>query len=367
MPASLQRVDVELDQRSYPIIVSSGQIDKIAGHVVAAIPDLTHAVLIHDEAVSWLANDLAKQLENLDKPVRVSSIDVASGEPSKSIDVFDQILRRMLDEKTDRKSIVIAVGGGVAGDLAGFVAASFARGLRFIQIPTTLLAMVDSSVGGKTGINLPGAKNMVGAFWQPRLVAIDTETMKTLDERSYQSGIAEVIKYGVIEDAEFFAWLEKNAEPIVERDSEAVRHAICVSCQCKANVVRDDERETSGRRAILNYGHTFAHAIEATAGYGSLLHGEAVAIGMNMAAHLAIDLGLCDASLIDRQIKLIERCQLPTTWTDANATEMLPVMNKDKKVEHGKLKFILPTRVGEVRLVGDVDSSAVEKAIEACR
>ena len=177
----------------------------------------------------------------------------------------------MLDCSTDRSSVLIAVGGGVIGDLAGFAAASFTRGIRFIQIPTTLLAMVDSSVGGKTGINLPTSKNMIGAFWQPSLVMIDTDVLSTLPERAYVSGLAEVIKYGVIDDAAFFAWLEANAVKLVARDDEAVRHAIAESCKSKARVVGEDERETSGRRAILNYGHTFAHAIEATAGYGELL------------------------------------------------------------------------------------------------
>ena len=181
---------------------------------------------------------------------------------------------------------MIAIGGGVIGDLAGFVAASFTRGIRFVQVPTTLLAMVDSSVGGKTGINLPTAKNMVGAFWQPSLVLIDTDVLSTLPRRSYVSGLAEVIKYGVIDDAEFFSWLQVNARRLVDRDDDAVRYAIHKSCQCKARVVGEDERETSGRRAILNYGHTFAHAIEATCGYGTLLHGEAVAIGMQMAAQV---------------------------------------------------------------------------------
>lgn len=267
----------------------------------------------------------------------------------------------------DRRSVVIAVGGGVVGDLAGFAAASFARGVRLVQVPTTLLAMVDSSVGGKTGINLTGAKNMVGAFWQPSLVLIDTDVLSTLPDRSYLSGLAEVIKYGVIDDAAFFQWLESNAQQLVDRDPAALREAIRFSCESKARVVGEDERETSGRRAILNYGHTFAHAIEATAGYGVLLHGEAVAIGMQMAARLAIDVGLVDTSLLDRQTELIQACGLPVTLAGADADQMLPVMNRDKKVAHGRLRFILPTRIGEVKLIGDVDEAVVRRAIEATR
>ena len=280
---------------------------------------------------------------------------------------FERILAWLLEEGGDRRSVIIAVGGGVIGDLAGYVAASFTRGIRFVQIPTSLLAMVDSSVGGKTGINLPGAKNMVGAFWQPSLVLIDTAVLSTLPERSYLSGLAEIIKYGVIDDAEFFDWLESKADALVSRDDQALRHAIQTSCECKARVVVADERETSGRRAILNYGHTFAHAIEATAGYGQLLHGEAVAIGMQMAARLAIDLGLANESLLKRQTDLLSACQLPICLPDADPSEMLPVMMRDKKVAHGKLRFVLPTQLGFVQLVGGVDKDAVVRAIEATR
>jgi 3-dehydroquinate synthase len=290
---------------------------------------------------------------------------VPSGEPSKSIAQFEQLLAWILEVGGDRRSVVVAVGGGVVGDLAGYVAASFARGIRFIQIPTTLLAMVDSSVGGKTGINLPGAKNMVGAFWQPSLVLIDTDVLSTLPERSYLSGLAEVVKYGVIDDAPFFDWLETNAGRLVDRDGESLRHAIDRSCRCKARIVGEDERETKGRRAILNYGHTFAHAIEATAGYGTLLHGEAVSIGMQMAARLAVDLEMADESMLERQTALLRACQLPTTLRSADPDQMLPVMMRDKKVAHGKLRFILPSEIGLVELVGGIDDEAVRRAIVA--
>jgi 3-dehydroquinate synthase len=263
--------------------------------------------------------------------------------------------------------VLVAVGGGVVGDLAGFAAASFTRGIRFVQIPTTLLAMVDSSVGGKTGINLPGAKNMVGAFWQPSTVLIDTDILATLDQKSFLSGLGEVVKYGVIEDAEFFQWLESNADRLVDRDPDALRHAIDVSCRCKAEVVGDDERESSGRRAILNYGHTFAHAIEATAGYGTLLHGEAVAVGMQMAAKLAVSLGMFESDSLLRQTEVIRKCELPITFSGADPAEMLPVMMKDKKVEHGNLRFVLPTRIGSVELVSGVDEQLVMEAIESSR
>ena len=359
-------INVSLADRSYPIEVTSGAHDCLPESIVSSLGDLSHALIIADEAVTqeW-ANPIEIGLQA--KGIRVHSTSVASGETSKSIAEFEKLLQWMLDSGSDRKSVVIAVGGGVVGDLAGFVAASFARGIRFIQVPTTLLAMVDSSVGGKTGINLPGAKNMVGAFWQPSLVLIETDVLSTLPDRSFLSGLAEVIKYGVIDDAAFFDWLESNGSLLVQRDDQSLRYAIQESCKSKARVVGEDERETSGRRAILNYGHTFAHAIEATAGYGTLLHGEAVAIGMQMAANLAIDLGMCDKQLLERQTGLIEICQLPTTFAEADVQQMLPVMRRDKKVEHGKLRFILPTKIGHVDLVGDIEEAAVVKAIESCK
>jgi 3-dehydroquinate synthase len=357
---------VPLKERSYPIQICSGKTDLLGHAIRAAIPSISHAVVVIDESVAntW-GNDLCDQLSQAD--VRVSRIEIPSGESSKSIDQFDRLMRWMLDENCDRASVLVAVGGGVVGDLAGFAAASFTRGIRFVQIPTTLLAMVDSSVGGKTGINLPGAKNMVGAFWQPSTVLIDTDILATLDQKSFLSGLGEVVKYGVIEDAEFFQWLESNADRLVDRDPDALRHAIDVSCRCKAEVVGDDARESSGRRAILNYGHTFAHAIEATAGYGTLLHGEAVAVGMQMAAKLAVSLGMFESDSLLRQTEVIRKCELPITFSGADPAEMLPVMMKDKKVEHGNLRFVLPTRIGSVELVSGVDEQLVMEAIESSR
>ena len=361
---SQSQVRVQLGDRSYDIQISSGAIDQFVDLILDAIPDLSHALVISDEAVEspWVGQ-IMTAFDQKATAVRVSGTSVRSGEVSKSIDEFNRLLKWILAEGGDRKSVVIAVGGGVIGDLAGYVAASFARGLRFVQVPTTLLAMVDSSVGGKTGINLPTAKNMVGAFWQPSLVLIDSDVLSTLPDRSYLSGLAEVVKYGVIDDADFFQWLEINALPLVNRQSEAVRYAIEKSCQSKARVVGEDERETSGRRAILNYGHTFAHAIEATCGYGKLLHGEAVSIGMEMAARLAQELGLVEDDLLERQTRLLQKCRLPVVLPEADPDQMLPVMMRDKKVEHGKLRFILPSKIGSVDLVGDVDQQLVREVI----
>ena len=356
-------IHVELGPRSYSICLLHDAWDALLEPLERSLGDVSHVLLIADEAVAsrW-AEPLAQQLG---EKYRCDLARIASGEPSKSLEMLGQLWDWMLASGADRRSVVVAVGGGVVGDLAGFAAATYARGLRLVQIPTTLLAMVDSSVGGKTGINLEGGKNLVGAFWQPALVVIDTATLSTLDDRTYRSGLGEVIKYGVIEDAEFFAWLEQNAEALVNRDPAALAHAIRRSCEIKAEVVADDERETSGRRAILNYGHTFAHAIETTAGYGSLLHGEAVTIGMTMAAELARLLGRVDAGFVQRQRELIGRCGLPTQWQAAESEQMIPVMKTDKKVAHAALRFVLPTRIGHVELVACNDLALIEQAIVA--
>ena len=379
---------VDLGDRSYPIDITSGGFDSIAEairqrtrptHVVvvsdAAVDDAWTQRLVHSLAVRRSASgtpsngagdgDVDDAVDG--KPPQISRISVPSGEPSKCVEQYQRLLQFCLEQRVDRRSVLVAIGGGVVGDLGGFVAASYTRGIRFVQVPTTLLAMVDSSVGGKTGINLPGGKNMVGAFWQPELVCIETDVLQTLGEREYISGIAEVLKYGVICDPEFFEFLESNMDALKARDAETLRHAIARSCQAKAKVVSEDERETSGRRAILNYGHTFAHAIEATAGYGTWLHGEAVAIGMNMAGHLAAMLEMWDQASLDRQTQLIHRADLPLSWPDADAAAMIDAMAGDKKVAHGKLRFILPDRIGNVRLCGDIENAAVARAIEACR
>lgn len=358
-------ISVDLGDRSYPIHIGTGATGRFAAALQSVISDLTHVLVIHDAAVQPWADELCDQIRK--ESIRVDVAAVPSGEPSKSIAQYEKLLDWMLERGADRRSVIIAIGGGVIGDLAGFVAASFARGIRFVQIPTTLLAMVDSSVGGKTGINLSGAKNMVGAFWQPDLVWVDTLAMQSLPDRSYLSGLAEVVKYGVIDDAAFFDYLDSNADALVARQGDVLRYAIEQSCLSKARVVNEDERETSGRRAILNYGHTFAHAIEATAGYGTLLHGEAVSIGMQMAASLAIQLNLCDPAVLERQTKVLKACHLPITFADADIAAMLPVMMRDKKVAHGNLRFILPTGIGSVCMVGDIQEAEVEKAIEAHR
>jgi 3-dehydroquinate synthase len=354
-------VRVQLSERSYEIEIAAGALAR-TGDFVSARTKLSHAVIITDSNVEKpYAATVANSLQS--SGARISRLTVEPGEPSKSVASADWLWNEMLAAGADRKTVVVAVGGGVVGDLAGFAAAGFARGLAFIQVPTTLLAQVDSSVGGKVGVNLPGAKNMVGAFWQPLGVLIDTDTLDTLPDREYRAGLAEVVKYGVILDEAFFTWLEEHVHQINRRDRAALEHVIARCCRLKADVVEADERETTGRRAVLNYGHTFCHAIEATTGYGEYLHGEAVAIGMMCAARLAAALGRVDATFVERQERLLTALHLPLATPPVADEELLVAMQHDKKVEHGRLRFVLPTRLGHVELVSGVAPAAARAAL----
>lgn len=360
MSDSTRCVHVNLGERSYDIAIGTGTL-KQAGPFALARGHISQAIVITDTHVqSPHAETVASSLADMGIDVEV--LVVPAGEESKSVEVADELWRQMLEAGADRKSWVVAVGGGVVGDLAGFVAATFGRGLKFLQIPTTLLADVDSSVGGKVGINLPAAKNMVGAFWQPAGVIIDTDVLTTLPDREYRSGLAEVVKYGVILDAEFFEYLERHVDALNRRDAEVLEHVIARSCRLKADVVERDEREETGLRAVLNYGHTFAHAIEAVAGYGEWLHGEAVSIGMHCAARLAARMGRIDEAFVERQRKLLLALQLPVTVPALDEEALMSAMQRDKKVEYGRLRFVLPTRLGHVELVGGVAAADVRLA-----
>jgi 3-dehydroquinate synthase len=360
--SEISTVQVNLSERSYSIHIGSGNLHQV-GLAVAALGEFTHAVVITDANVEPLhakgcAERLAETIDDVDLLI------VEAGESSKSVEMADRLWQEMLHLGADRKTLVIAAGGGVVGDLAGFIAATFARGLAFVQIPTTLLAQVDSSVGGKVGVNLPGAKNMVGAFWQPLGVVIDTEVLETLPLREYRSGLAEVVKYGVILDAEFFAYLEQQQEALNRRQADVLRQVIARCCRLKADVVENDERETGGLRAVLNYGHTFGHAIEAETGYEGILHGEAVSIGMLCASRLAHRLGRIDSQLIQRQSDLLQAPGLPVEVPDLDREALLAAMRRDKKVAHGRLRFVLPSRLGHVELVGDISENDVRAALQ---
>ena len=355
-------VHVNLGPRSYDIEIGSGNLGEAVKFCDAEQED-AHTVVITDSHVAELYLDpVVESLEALG--CEVAAIEVDPGEPSKAPEVAADLWEELLDHGADRKSVVVALGGGVVGDLAGFVAATFGRGLRFVQIPTTLLAQVDSSVGGKVGINLPGGKNMVGAFWQPRGVLIDVDVLQTLPVREYRAGLAEVVKYGVIQDAEFFAYLEANITQVNSRDAAVLTHIVERCCRLKADVVEQDEREETGLRSILNYGHTFCHAFEAATGYETLLHGEGVAIGMMCAARLAERMKRVDANFVERQRKLLEAFGLPLDVPNVDRNELIELMYRDKKVERGKLRFVLPTRMGHVELVRDVATNDVLAAMD---
>lgn len=360
-------VNVNLGDRSYEIVIASGALTSIADDVASWGDRLggwpntgRKAAIVTDTNVRPHAEAVQHSLATDGWTTEL--IVIAAGEQSKSLSVMSEMYDRLVDLHADRRTLVVAVGGGVVGDAAGFLAATYARGVPFVQVPTSLLADVDSSVGGKTGINHPRAKNLIGAFHQPIGVFIDTDVLGTLPDREYRSGLAEVVKYGVILDAEFFGFLEEHVDGLNERDPKVLRHAIARSCQLKADVVEQDEYERTGLRAVLNYGHTFAHAYEALAGYGELLHGEAVAIGMVDASRLAERRGLVDASITERQIRLLEAVGLPTsrpasaTWS---AEDIIGRMRLDKKTLGGKLRFILPTKLGHVELFDDVPEDDV--------
>ena len=350
------------DDRSYDIHCGSG----IATAVAAAIRESggRRAVVIADRAVATThAAAVAAALAATGIDTAVETI--PSGEASKSVAGAAALWNALAERAVDRATHVVAVGGGVAGDLAGFVAATFGRGLPLWQVPTTVVAQVDSAIGGKTGINLAGGKNLVGAFWQPRGVFADIDTLATLPRREFVSGLAEVLKYGMILDAEFFTWLEAHAADVLARDTTSLVHAIERSAALKAHVVERDERETSGLRAVLNYGHTFGHAYETAAGYGVLLHGEAVAIGMARAARLAVRIGRLAADVVERQDALLERLELPVAAPALSCTadELLTIMGRDKKAVGGRLRFVLPDRIGHVELVADIDADDVRAVL----
>jgi len=361
----MQSIQVSLGQRSYPIYIGLPEATELALAIRKHLSDASKVVLVADKNVVPIAMKLRESMAFGSAQTVV--IEVPSGETSKSVRQLETLWQQMAYLKVDRKALVVAVGGGVVGDLAGFLAASWNRGIRLVQIPTTLLSMVDSSVGGKTGINLPQAKNVIGAFWQPHLVWIDLQSLESLPEREYRSGLAEVVKYGVIMDHAFFAWLESSIEAILGRDPRALEFLVKRCCELKAQVVSADEHETTGLRAILNYGHTFGHAIEALAKYGTFLHGEAVSIGMTMAGRLAVKLNRWSDEDYHRQTRLLSAYGLPIDFpaqtSRISAQEMLQAMQLDKKTTHGNLQLILPSRIGHVETVAGVAQQAIMDSI----
>lgn len=360
----MEKVTVTLDERSYPINIAPGLYNQ-----ADAFWPLTagqRAMIVTNETLAPIYLDKIKQvLES--SGVKVDSITLPDGEQYKSLFIMNDVFTALLEKHHNRDTTLIALGGGVIGDLTGFAAASYQRGVRFIQVPTTLLSQVDSSVGGKTAVNHPLGKNMIGAFYQPASVIIDLDCLKTLPKRELSSGLAEVIKYGIILDGEFFSWLEDNIDALIQLDDKAMAYCIRRCCELKAHVVAADEKETSGYRALLNLGHTFGHAIEAEMGYGVWLHGEAVAAGMVMAAKTAELIGNFTPAQTQRVIALLERAQLPVTGpSQMKPDDYLPHMMRDKKVMGGKLHLVLPTTIGHSEVRSDVEAQIVIAAISSC-
>lgn len=364
-----QCVDVDLGHRSYPIYIGRGAIDH-AGDLVGAMLEDRHVVIIADVAVTDHLANLTAAIMPLAR--HVDSITVPSGEASKSITQFGAVMEQILALNVDRKVMLIALGGGVIGDLVGYVAASLLRGVDFIQVPTTLLAQVDSSVGGKTGINAKAGKNLIGAFHQPQAVLADTAALSTLPMREVKAGYAEVAKYGLLGDAAFFDWLDDAQGEILALDDAKLTEAVKRCCMAKARIVAEDERE-GGKRALLNLGHTFGHAYEAEAKYdGSVLHGEAVAAGMVDAFRLAHRLGHADAADLARVKSHLERAGLPIQRNmlsnmlgEVSAEVLMGHMQKDKKVSDGRIVFIIPHGIGDARVDRDINPEDAKAVLEA--
>ncbi len=353
-------ITVGLDERSYPIYIGQGLLTD--GSLLKKHIGGTSAMVVSNEVVAPL---YLSAVEPALHGLRHDAIILPDGEQFKNIETLNTIYTGLLGARFDRGTTLVALGGGVVGDMTGYAAASYLRGVNFIQIPTTLLAQVDSSVGGKTGINHPLGKNMIGAFYQPECVLIDTDTLDTLDDRQLSAGIAEIIKYGLIRDAEFFEWLEANMDKLLARDPQALVFAIRRSCENKAAVVAADEYERSGQRALLNLGHTFGHAIETGLGYGEWLHGEAVACGMVMAAQLSERMDWLQHADVARLSELIKRARLPVVPPASISGERFhELMSIDKKVMDGQLRLILLKAIGKAVMTAEYDPAALHAILD---
>lgn len=358
----MRELRVELGPRSYPILIGSGLLGRqgvfsplLSGNQVLVVTNTTVAPLYLSRVEAALADD-----------GEIHALVLPDGEQHKTLALMERIITDLLRLKFSRDAAIVALGGGVIGDVAGFAAACYQRGMAFIQVPTTLLAQVDSAVGGKTAVNHPLGKNMIGAFHQPRAVLADTDVLATLPPRELRAGLAEVIKYGLIRDAEFFSWIEGNLDRLLALETMALQHAIERSCRTKAQIVSEDETE-GGVRALLNFGHTFGHAIETALGYRDWLHGEAVAAGMVMAADLSARLGRVDGGVVARITRLLERCGLPVRMPAGLTRDRVrDLMGVDKKSRSGKLRLVLLDGIGTAALAGDVDDAALLQTLAAC-
>ena len=358
----LERVAIDLGERSYSILIGEQLLN--AASTWADLPKASAALIVTNDTVGPIYSErLQAALAPLYK--HVHTVALPDGESHKDWQTLNLIFDELLGQGADRKTVLFALGGGVVGDMTGFAAACYMRGVPFVQVPTTLLAQVDSSVGGKTAINHPIGKNMIGAFYQPQRVVCDLDTLQTLPQREMSAGLAEVIKYGPIADMQFLDWIDSHLDALLARDPKALAHAVKRSCEIKAWVVGQDERE-GGIRAILNFGHTFGHAIEAGLGFGEWLHGEAVGCGMVMAAHLSQRLGLVDEAFVSRLTGVIERAGLPTVGPKLGADVYLHHMRVDKKAQAGEIKFVLIDTPGSATVRGAPDALVAQVIDDCC-
>jgi len=353
-----ERVDIALGERSYPILIGPRLLEDaqlLSTHITAR-----SLLIVTNETIAPL---YLPKLQSALQGRRVATLILPDGEQHKTLESFSRILDSLVAERMNRDAAAVALGGGVIGDMVGFAAACYQRGIDYVQVPTTLLAQVDSSVGGKTGVNHPRGKNMIGAFHQPRCVLADTSTLQTLPAREYSAGLAEVVKYGFIYDIAFLQWIEANVEPLRAREDAVVMHAVRRSCEIKADVVGQDERE-HGLRAILNLGHTFGHAIETASGYGNWLHGEAVAAGMVMAADMSTRLGWLQQAERDRVVQVLTRLGLPVEPPRIGAQRGRELMGMDKKVLGGRIRLVLLQGLGKATVVDDYAAQALDATLQ---
>lgn len=357
----MKRFKIDLGERSYEILIGPGLLRRTGEFLCAAVSASRAVVVTHPSINRLYGERTVKSL--VQAGLKVDCIEMPEGEDHKSLEEAEKIFDRLLQLNCDRRSVLVALGGGVIGDLTGFVAATFMRGVPFIQAPTTLLAQVDSSVGGKTAVNHRRGKNMIGVFYQPKVVVIDLETLNTLPKEEFRAGLAEVIKYGVIADRELFDYLDAQAQKILQLDPVCLGHIIETSCAIKARVVEQDERE-SRYRMILNFGHTLGHAIEALTGYTTYKHGEAVAIGMVFAAKLSRETGRCSDAVCRRLTALVEKFGLPSRLPDLAADKIIESMYRDKKNRDKRIKFILAKDIGSIEIVDQVSESVLKKVLE---
>ncbi len=358
----IKTLNLDLGERSYPIYIGTSLLSRV--DLLSPYLGDGRLVVVSNETVAPLYLEKVMTVLAQYQPL---SIVLPDGERYKTLEVLDRVFTALLNEHCDRRTTLAALGGGVIGDMTGFAAACYQRGVPYVQMPTTLLAQVDSSVGGKTGVNHRLGKNMIGAFYQPRCVIIDTDTLATLPDRELSAGVAEVIKYGLIRDREFFDWLENNMDQLLHRESQALSFAIYRSCRNKAEIVSADEKE-AGVRALLNLGHTFGHAIETGMGYGEWLHGEAVAAGIAIAAQLSRQMGWLDTADVERIETLLKRARLPVRAPAAmDTSRFLELMAVDKQAQAGRLRLVLLKAVGEATVTGDFPPALLIETLQRCR